>query len=137
MKKLVSISVFAAAFLIGGFLPISTPTIYEKIYPKFSNKEINSLLGRKVINESNNWRQRDMKFPLDNVENTSAEILQNGETGTVVDVQKVLEGKDTNLQKIVTKSCNLLVRWDKKNKDGIDMFSCYGRFSSHAFLEIE
>ncbi len=137
MKKLVSISVFAAAFLIGGFFPINTPTIYEKMYPTFNSDEINSLLERKVTNESNNWRRRDMKFPLDNVETTSAEILLNGETGTIVDVRKVMDGKDKNLQKLMMKGCNLLVKWDKKNKDGIDMFSCYGRFSSRAFLEIE
>ncbi|CAN5401243.1 hypothetical protein BH20ACI1_BH20ACI1_02770 [soil metagenome] len=136
MKKLVSVSVFVIALLIGIFLPINTPTIYEKTYPTFSPNEINLLLGKKVINESNIRQQRSMKFPLDDVENTSAEILQNGETGRIVNLQRVMEGKDVNLQKIM-KNCNLLIKWDKKNKDGIDMFSCYGRFSSRAFLEFE
>jgi hypothetical protein len=62
--------------------------------------------------------------------------LQNGETGRVVDLQKIMEGKNVNLQKIM-KNCGLLVKWDEKNKYGQDMFSCYGRFASRVFLEFE
>ena len=137
MKKLVSISVFAAALLIGVFLPLNTPTIYEKMYPTFSSDEINSMLGKTVINKSNTWRRRGMKYSLDSAEDMTFEVSQNGETGKVVDLQEVMAGKDVNFQKIMIKGCNLLVKWDEKSKDGKDMFSCDGRFSSRVYLEFK
>ncbi len=77
-----------------------------------------------------------MKYSLDEREGIAAEVLENGETGRVVDLQKVMEGKDIGLQRVM-KNCGLLVEWDKKNKDGRDMFSCHNRFSSRKFLEFE
>ena len=137
MKKLVSISAFAAAFLIGGFLPINTPTIYERMYPTFSNDEINLMVGKRFTYRSGAWRQRDMKYSLDAPQGMTVEVTQRGETGRIVDLREVMAGKDVNFQKVVMKGCNLLVKWDEKSKDGKDMFSCYGRFSSRVYLEIE
>jgi len=135
MRKLVSIFVFSAALFVGVFsIPVYTPTIYEKLYPTLSQDEINSLVGKKVVNRSNTWWRRGMKYPLEG--NMNGEVSQNGETGRVVDLQKVMKGKDINLQKIM-KKCNLLVKWDEKNKRGQDMFSCHGRFASRAFLEFQ
>ncbi len=138
MRKLVSIFAFSSALFAGVFfLPVDIPTLYEKIYPVFGQDEINLLVGKKVTNKlSYSARQRGWKFPLDGEEKLIAEVLQNGETGTVVDLQKVLDGKSVGLQKIM-KNCGLLVKWDEKSKDGRDMFSCHGRFSSRAFLEFE
>jgi len=137
MRKLVSIFVFFAALFVGVFLlPVQTPTIYEKFYPALGQDEINSLLGKKIINKSSAGRWRGRKFPLDSEENMIVEVSQNGETGRVVDLQEALEGKSVNLQKVM-RNCGLLVKWDKKNKDGRDMFSCHGRFASRVFLEFE
>ncbi len=136
MRKLVSIFIFSAALFVGVFsIPVNTPTIYEKWYPTFGQDEINSLLGKKVVNKSNTW-QPDRKYALDTEGNIPVEILQNRETGRIVDFQKVMAGKNINLQKIM-KNCGLLVKWNEKNKRGQDMFSCYGRFASRAFLEFE
>lgn len=136
MRKLVSIFVFSVALFVGVFLmPVYTPTIYEKLYPTLGQDEINLLLGKRVINKSNTW-QLGRKYPLDAEGNMTTEVSQNGETGRVVDLQKLMEGKDVNLQKIM-KNCGLLVKWDEKNKRGQDMFSCHGRFASRAFLEFE
>jgi hypothetical protein len=137
MRKLVSIFVFSAALFVGVFsLPVYTPTIYEKLYPAFSQDEVDSFVGKKVTNKTDAWRWRGMKFPLDIKGDSTAEFSQNGETGRVVDVQNEMTGKDIRLQKIM-KNCGLLVKWDKKNKDGKDMYSCDGRFSSRVFLEFE
>ncbi len=137
MRKLVSIFVFSAALFVGVFsLPIYTPTIYEKLYPVFSQDEINSLVGKKVTNKTVAGRWCGMKFTLDPEGVLTVEFFQNGETGTIVDVQNEMSGKDVMLQKI-KKNCNLVVKWDKKNKDGRDMYSCDGRFSSRVFLEFE
>jgi len=137
MRKLVSIIVFSAALFVGVFsLPVDTPTIYEKFYPTFSQDEINSLIGKRVINRSKTFWLPGRKFPLHNEGNLTTEVLQNGETGRVVDLQKALEGKVVNLQKVM-KNCGLLVKWDKKNNDGRDMYSCQGRFSSRVFLKFE
>jgi hypothetical protein len=136
MRKLVSIFVFSAALFVGVFsIPVYTPTIYEKLYPTLGQDEINLLVGKKVVNKSNIW-QPGRKYPLHNEGNLTTEILQSGETGRVVDFQKVMELKDVNLQKIM-KNCGLLVKWDGKNKRGQDMFSCHGRFASRAFLEFQ
>lgn len=93
-------------------------------------------MGEKVINRSNTEWRRDMKFSLDSAENMTSEILQNGETGKVVNVRKVMAGKDVNFQNVM-KTCGLLIKWDAKSAERKEMFSCYGRFASRAFLEFE
>lgn len=139
MQKLVSIFIFSAALFVGVFsipIYIYTPTVYEKLYPTLGQDEINSLLEKRVTDRSTTWGDRGRKFPLDIEGDMSVEILQNGETGRVVDLQKIMDGKDVNLQKLM-KNCGLLVKWDKQNKNGEDMFSCYGRFASRVYLNFE
>ncbi len=99
MRKLVSIFVFSATLFVGVFsIPIPTPTIYEKLYPTLGQDEINLLLGKKIVNKSNVW-QIDRKYPLHSEGNLTTEVLQNGETGEIVDFQKILVGKNVYLQK--------------------------------------
>ncbi len=150
MRKLVSIFIFSAALFVGVFfLPVDTPTIYEKIYPDFSQDEMNLLIGKKVSNKADTgqwlgrkysldieFNPRGRKYPLDDKDNMIADVLQDGEKGTVVDLQAVLKDKSVFLQKVM-KNCGLLVQWDAKNKDGRDMFSCNRRFTSRAFLEFK
>lgn len=143
MIKLVSIFIFSAALFAGVFfLPVETPTIYEKLYPTFSQSEINLLLGKKVINNPSSKSfiglkyPRGMKYTLDSDREVIAEVGRNGETGTVVDLQKFMKVKDRNWQKLL-EGCNILVKWDEKSIDGRDMFSCHGRFSRRVFLEFK
>ncbi len=143
MRKLVSIFVFSTALFVGVFSsPVYTPTIYEKLYPAFSQDEVDSLVGKKVTNTNSRVRRGmtfqiyTMKFQLDTKGVLNAEFAQSGETGKIVDVRNEMRGKDVRLQEIM-KNCNLLVKWDAKNKDGQDMYSCDDRFSSRVFLEFE
>ena len=123
-------------------LPINNPTIYEKIYPSLSLSEVNSLLGKKVINNSGDKSfiglhyPLGMKYTLDAERNVAAEVGKSGETGIVVDLHEFMKTKDSAWQKLLA-NCSLLVKWDEKNEDGRDMFSCHGRFSSRVFLEFE
>lgn len=137
MRKLVSILIFSAALFVGVFfLPVDTPTIYEKIYPVFSQDEMNLLIGKKVSNKPVTERWRGWKYPVDDKGSINSVVLQDGETGTVVDLQKVLNGKSLRWQEAM-KNCGLLVQWDAKDKDGRDMFTCNNRFTSRAFLKFE
>ncbi|MGI8884111.1 MAG: hypothetical protein ACR2IA_07695 [Pyrinomonadaceae bacterium] len=142
MKKLVSISVFMTTLFIGLFLSTNTPTIYEKLYSQLTQKEVNDLMGKRVINKFNDHNiiglkyPLGMKFTLEPEGNVKAEIVQNGETGTIVDIKKELLMKE-HFWREVMKNCGLLVKWDKKNKDGKDMFSCDNRFTKRLFLQIE
>lgn len=126
MRKLVSIVIFATALFVGTFFSSEeTPTIYEKIYPNFSKKEANFLLGKRVKNKFSSDRVLGMKYPLDAETNFIAEKTQIGETGEVIALQQINDG------------FILLIKWDKQNKLGKDMFSYDGRFSSRLFLEFE
>lgn len=140
MRKLASIFVFSAALFVGIFsLPVYTPTIYEKLYPSFSQDEVDSLVGRKVRNKTIDRQRRGMKFPLgikDAKVDLTFEFAQSGETGRIVDLQSEMKGMDVGLKGVVM-NCNLLVKWDEKNKDGRDMYSCDNRFTSRVFLEFE
>ncbi|MCY7347788.1 MAG: hypothetical protein LH614_16440 [Pyrinomonadaceae bacterium] len=143
MNKLVSIVVFSAALFVGVFcLPANTPTIYEKLYPSLSSDEINLLLGKRVINNSGKKNfagfmyPLGMKYTLDADAKMMAEVGRNGEMGEVVSLQEFMKVKDPAWRKLL-KDCNLLVKWDEKNEDGRNMFSCHGRFSSRIFLEFE
>lgn len=140
MRQLVSIFVFSAALFVGIFsLPVYTPTLYEKLYPFFSRDEVDSLVGKRVTNKTDAWRRRGMKYSLDTKGVPivlNFEFAQSGETGRIVDVQNEMRGKDVTLQEIL-KNCNLIVKWDEKNKDGLDMYSCDNRFSSRVFLKFE
>ncbi len=65
MRKLVSIFIFSATLFIGLFsVPPDTPTLYERIYPSFSQSEANSLLGRRVRNKFFSQRFVRMKYPM-------------------------------------------------------------------------
>lgn len=143
MRKLVSIFVFAAALLIGLFLlPSNTPTVYEKFYPSLSQYEVNSLLGKRVVNNPHEKSFIGLKYPLgmkytlDADKPTIAEIGRAGETGNVVDAREFLKNKNSDWKRLLA-NCNLLVKWDEKSVDGREMFSCHGRFSSRVFLEFE
>lgn len=142
MKILVSILVFLTALLIGGFLPTNSPNIYEKIYPDLTQGEINKLIGKRVINKSNLRNiiglkyPSGMKFTLETGENSKAEIAENGETGTIVELDKQLSVREPFWREIM-KNCGLLVKWDKKSSAGKDMFSCHDRFTKRLFLEIK
>lgn len=142
MRKLVSIFVFFAALFIGVLVfPADNPTISEKIYPSFSQKEINLLLGRRVVNNPANKSFGGFKYPLgmkytlDAEGEVMAEVGKNGETGEIVNLQEFMKVKNPDWQKLL-EGCNLLVKWDEKSIDGRDMFSCHGRFSSRVFLSI-
>ncbi len=143
MRKIVSIFIFSAALFIGTFfVPVNTPTLHEKLYPSLSPSEINLLLGRKVTNNPGDKSFGGLMYPLgtkytlDADGDMMAEVGRNGETGEVVNLEEFMKVKDTNWQKLL-EECNLLVKWDEKNEDGRDMFSCHGRFSSRVFLEFE
>ena len=143
MRKLVSIFVFSVALFVGVFfLPANNPTIYEKLYPSLNSDEINLLLGKRVINNSGKksfvgfMYPLGMKYTLDADTRMMAEVGRSGETGEVVNLQEFMKVNDPAWQKLL-KDCNLLVKWDEKNEDGRDMFSCHGRFSSRVFLEFE
>ena len=143
MRKLISIFVFSAALFIGLFaLPINTPTVYEKLYPSLSQNEVNLLLGKKVVNNSGNKSFVGLKYPLgmkytlDSSAKVTAEVGRSGEMGVVVDLQKFMKVRDPDWEKLLV-NCNLLVKWNEKNIDGRDMFSCHGRFSSRVFLEFK
>ena len=126
MRKLVSTFIFSSALLVGVFsVPPDTPTLYEKIYPSFSQSEANVLLGRRVRNKFLSKRFVGMKYPINTPEKFAAEKLRMGETGQVVGLYK----RDVGF--------GLLIKWDEQNKDGEDMFSVDNRFSSRAFLEFE
>lgn len=126
MRKLVSIFIFAAALFVGLFsAPPDTPTLYEKIYPSFSQSEANSLFGRRVRNKFFSQRFVGMKYPMNKAGKMVAEKVQIGETGQVVGLYK----RDIGF--------GLLVKWDEQNKDGEDMFSVDNRFSSRVFLEFQ
>ncbi len=126
MRKTVSILIFSAALFIGTFLvPVNTPTIYEEIYPLFSREEANHLLGKRVRNKFFSEEFAGMKIPLNAEENFISEKVEVGETGQVVALQEINHG------------FILVIKWDKQNKFGRDMFSYDGRFSSRVFLEFE
>ncbi len=102
MRKLVSIFVFSVALFIGLFsIPSDTPTLYEKIYPSFSQSEADSLLGRRVKNKSLGKTIRGMKYPINfnnrfavtespvnKKEKIVSEEVQIGETGQVIGLYK-------------------------------------------------
>ncbi len=126
MRKLVSIFVFAAALFVGVFsMPMKTPTIYERFYPTFSEKEAKALLGKRVKNKYYSKELVGMKFSLNAETNYISEPVQVGETGEVFMLNPLPNGY------------GLVIKWDKKDKYGRDMFSYDGRFSSRVFLEFE
>ncbi len=126
MRKLVSIFIFSATLFIGLFsVPPDTPTLYERIYPSFSQSEANSLLGRRVRNKFFSQRFVGMKYPMNTNGKLTSEKVQIGETGQVVGLYKREVG------------FGLLVKWDEQSKDGEDLFSVDNRFSSRVFLEFE
>ena len=147
MKKLVSISVLLAAFLIGAMSPIDKPTIYERFYPDYSQDEINSLVGKRVVHQYTDYnfirfRHRGIlqsykmvKYPFE-TERNSAEFLTNGETGKFIGLEEVLATKNPVWRKVLNQ-CPLLIKWDKKNTEGKDMYSCSYRFSDRISLKIE
>lgn len=126
MSKLVSIFVFSAALFIGVIVvPIENPTVYEKVYPLFSQSEANSLLGRRVKNKFVSKNFAGMKYSLKAEENFISEHAQIGETGEIVALQELENGYI------------LQIKWDKQDKYGRDMYSFDQRFSSRLFLEFE
>lgn len=147
MKKLVLISVFFATFLIGAMSPIDKPNIYERFYPGYSQNEINSLVGKKVVHQYNDYNfikfhrrgilqgYRMMKYPLE-TERNSSETLNNGNIGKFISVEEVLVTKNPAWRNVL-KNCPLLIKWDEKNADGKEMFSCAYRFADRISLKIE
>ncbi len=126
MRKLFSIFIFAAALFGGLFsVPSDTPTLYERIYPSFSQSEANSLLGKRVRNKFFSQRFVGMKYPMNTTGKMAAEKVKIGETGQVVGLYK----RDVGF--------GLLVKWDEQNKNGDDLFSVDNRFSSRVFLEFQ
>lgn len=139
MRKLVSFFVFSVALFIGLFsIPLDTPTLYEKLYPSFSQSEADFLLGRRVKNKSLgkairgmkypvNFNDRFvvMKYPVNKKGKMVSEEVQIGETGQVIGLYK----RDVGF--------GLIIKWDEQNKDGEDMFSVDNRFSSRVFLDFE
>jgi len=126
MRKLVSIFIFPATLFVGLFsVPPDTPTLYERIYPSFSQAEANPLLGRRVRNKFFSQRFVGMKYPMNTNGKRVIEKVQVGETGQVVGLYK----RDIGF--------GLLIKWDEQNKDGEDMFSVDNRFSARVFLEFE
>ncbi len=120
------IFIFSATLLVGLFsVPPDTPTLYEKIYPSFSQAEANSLVGRRVRNKFFSERFAGMKYPMHWKEKWVGEKVQIGETGQVVGLYERGTG------------FGLRIKWDEQNKDGEDMFSVDNRFSSRVFLEFE
>ena len=128
MRKLVSIFVFSSAIFVGLFTaPVENPTLYEKIYPNFSEKEANLLLGRQVVNKYSSTQKAlvGMKYSLNVEEDFIAEKVKLGEKGEVVNISAMPDGYI------------LIIRWDEKDKYGRDMSSYDGRFSSRVFLEFQ
>jgi len=127
MRKLVPILIFAATLFVGVFSsPMENPTIYEKFYPTFSEKEAQTLLGKRVKNKYLSKELVGMKFSLNAETNFISEPVQVGETGEVFRLNPLPKG-----------GYGLVIKWDKKDEYGRDMFSYDGRFSSRVFLDFK
>ena len=75
-----------------------------------------------------------MKFTLEL--GVKAEVLLNEETGIFVETKNELRLKEPFWQEVM-RNCALLEKWDKKNEDERDMFSCTDRFTNRLFLQIK
>ncbi len=91
MYRLVSIFIFSTALLVGRFsVPFTVPTIYENLFPMFSESEASALLGRRVRNSFSSEKFVGMKcaqdakglLVLDSEYNFTCEKVQIGEMGT-------------------------------------------------------
>ena len=114
MNKLVSIFAFSAALFAGVILSNTRiPTIYEKFYPGFSEKEAKILLGRRVKNKFSSKKLNSVKCTINGrklvnytVEKiggngdyiNSCNVVKPGEMGTIVALQKVSNGYFFNNQ---------------------------------------
>lgn len=140
MKILVSISVFTIALMIGCLQPTTTPTLYEEMYPRLTQNEIQSLVGKKVINKYykiNNYgfgQPRGAKYSLAEKESEGG-FLKDGDTGEVVNLSDTLNKIHPVWRKLM-RNCGLLVKWDEKSARGNDLYSCHGRYSKRIGLEV-
>ncbi|MGI8668998.1 MAG: hypothetical protein ACR2J3_04020 [Aridibacter sp.] len=139
MKILVSISVFTIALIIGCLQPTTTPTLYEKTYPRLTQNEIQHLVGKKVIYRYYKITNYGFGQPLGAKYSLAEKVsevgfLKDGDTGEFVNLYTL--NKIHPVWRKLMRNCDLVVKWDEKSVKGNDLYSCYGRHSMRIDLEV-